>query len=145
MVLRGGVMAKILKTTGMNKCIGCFTCMIVCAAVNEQSHSLSKSRIKIKTAGGMQGRFVSNVCHGCREERPCMEACPSGALEKRPGGGVIFKADICIGCHRCVDACSIQAAHFDDAGKKPLICKHCGICTQFCPHGCLRLEDVQDD
>jgi Fe-S-cluster-containing dehydrogenase component len=74
-----------------------------------------------------------------------MEACLSGALERRPGGGVIFKPERCIGCGRCVNACSIQAAFFDESEKKPLICKHCGMCTKFCPHGCLVMEDVSND
>jgi Fe-S-cluster-containing dehydrogenase component len=138
-------MPKVLKPYGMDKCIGCFTCMMVCAAVNEQSHSISKSRIKIRTSGGLQGRFVADVCHGCRDERPCASVCPSGALEKRPGGGVLFRAEHCIGCHRCVDACIIRAAHFDDTEKKPLICKHCGVCAKFCPHDCLRMEECSDD
>lgn len=136
-------MAKVLKAYGMNKCIGCFTCMIVCAAVNEQSHSLSKSRLKIKTAGGLQSKFVSNICHGCTGEIPCMEACPTGALERRPGGGVILKPEKCIGCRKCVEACTIQAVFFDEVEKKPLICKHCGVCTNFCPHSCLKMEEVQ--
>lgn len=138
-------MTKVLKLQGMNKCIGCFTCMIVCAAVNEQSHSIAKSRIRIKTAGGLQGRFVANVCHACKDKIPCLEACPSGALVKRPGGGVKFRPERCIGCRKCVDACTIQAAQFDEFERKPLICKHCGICTKFCPHGCLVMEDVSDD
>lgn len=138
-------MVKVLRPEDMNKCIGCFTCMITCAAVNEQSHSITKSRIKIKTAGGLQGRFVANVCNACSDERPCMEACPSGALVKRSGGGVTFKPERCIGCRRCVDACTIQAAHFDDTARKPLICKHCGVCAKFCPHGCLKMEEVSND
>lgn len=138
-------MKKILKVNDMDKCIGCFTCMIVCAAVNEQSHSINKSRIKIRTSGGLQGKFVADVCHGCIDERPCMEACPSGALIKRPGGGVIFKAEGCIGCRKCVEACLIRAAHFDETMMKPLICKHCGACAKFCPHDCLKMEELVND
>jgi Fe-S-cluster-containing dehydrogenase component len=138
-------MAKVLKVHEMDKCIGCFTCMTVCAAVNEQSHSINKSRIKIRTSGGLQGRFIADVCHGCIDERPCMEACLSGALEKRPGGGVVFKSEKCIGCRRCEKACSIRAAHFDETLMKPLICKHCGMCARFCPHDCLTMEETQND
>lgn len=138
-------MAKILKADGMNKCIGCFTCMFVCAGVNHQNHSASKSSIKVKTSGGLQGKFISVVCLACRDERACAEACPSNALEKRPGGGVIFKPDRCIGCRKCESACIVSAVHFDEDENKPIICKHCGVCAKFCPHECLRMEEVSND
>ena len=138
-------MAKVLKTDGMKKCIGCFTCMLICAGVNQQNHSISKSSIKVKTSGGLSGKFVANVCIACKKERACTESCPSGALEKRPGGGVILRKDKCIGCRRCVKACIVSAVYFDEQQNKPIICKHCGACTKFCPHGCLRMEEVAND
>lgn len=138
-------MAKVLRADGMNKCIGCFTCMMVCAGVNHQNHSISKSSIKVKTSGGLRGKFISTVCLACNDERACAEACPSGALEKRPGGGVIFKKDKCTGCKKCVDACIVGAVNFDEDTDKPIICKHCGVCAKFCPHECLRMEEVPND
>lgn len=133
-------MSKLLKAEGMNKCIGCFSCMLVCASVNKQDHSLAKSAIKIKTRGGLKGKFVSIVCLGCKDDIPCAEACPSGALEPRQGGGVLLNKDRCIGCRKCVDACVVGAVNFDEGDHKPIICKHCGVCSKFCPHECLRME-----
>lgn len=133
-------MAKILKAEGMNKCIGCFSCMLVCAGVNHQDHSLAKSAIKIKTRGGLKGSFVSIVCHACKEDIPCAEACPSGALMPREGGGVLLKEERCIGCRKCMKACIVGAVSFDDSTNKPIICKHCGVCSRFCPHECLKME-----
>ena len=138
-------MPKVLKADGMNKCIGCFGCMLACSSVNQKNHSITKSAIKIKTTGGMQGRFISIVCLACTEERACMEACPSGALKKRPGGGVLLSPDECIGCKQCVKACIVSAVFFDEETEKPIICKHCSVCTRFCPHECLRMEDVSND
>lgn len=138
-------MAKVLRADGMNKCIGCFSCMMVCAGVNRRNHSLSKSSIRIKTDGGIQGKFTATVCIACRDERACAEACPSGALEPRKGGGVLVREDKCIGCRKCVDACIVSAVFFDELEQKPIICKHCGMCAKFCPHDCLRMEDVSND
>lgn len=138
-------MAKVLRTDGMNKCIGCFTCMLACAGVNKQNHSISKSAIKVRTSGGLRGKFVADVCIACNDERACAEACPSGALVPRKGGGVLLAADKCIGCRRCVDACIVRAVFFDETTGKPIICKHCGVCTRFCPHECLRMEEQDDD
>ena len=134
-------MAKVLKADGMNKCIGCFTCMLACSGVNRQNHSISKSAIKVRTSGGLKGKFVADVCIACNDGRACAEACPSGALEPRPGGGVLLKAEKCIGCRRCVEACIVSAVFFDETAGKPIICKHCGVCTRFCPHECLRMEE----
>ena len=136
-------MPKILKPKEMNKCLGCFTCMNVCSTVNQKNHSLSKSALKVRTTGGPTSEFVAIVCLGCKEPA-CMEVCPSYALEKRPGGGVLVRREKCIGCRKCVPACIMRAINFDDETKKPIICSHCGVCTRFCPHDCLQMIDVEE-
>ena len=133
-------MPKVLRAHDMSKCIGCFTCMNVCAAFNHRDHSLKKSCIHIKTSGGLSGRFVSTVCLACREAA-CQEVCPTGALSARKGGGVNMKEDLCIGCKRCIRACSALAVSYDEDTGKTIICRHCGICAQYCPHNCLTMEE----
>ena len=136
-------MPKILQPKDMNKCLGCFTCMNVCAVVNQKNHSLIKSAIKVRTTGGMTSSFIAIVCLGCREPA-CMEICPSHALEKRNGGGVLVKAEKCIGCRKCESVCIMRAVNFDDETKKPIICRHCGMCARFCPHNCLQMVEVPE-
>ena len=138
-------MAKVLRANGMKRCIGCFSCMKVCSAVNHKNFSLNKSAIKVRTSGGLSGRFISIVCLACKDERACAEACMSDALEKRPGGGVILRPEKCIGCRKCEKACTIEAVHWDKEENRPIICKHCGLCAGFCPHKCLVMEEVRDD
>ncbi len=135
-------MPRVLRAPEMSKCIGCFTCMHMCAMVNQKNHSLYKSSIHIKTSGGLSGRFVATVCHACREAA-CAEACPTGALTPRKGGGVLLKAAQCIGCKRCVDVCTARAVGFNIDDRKPIICKHCGLCAQMCPHNCLVMVEVE--
>ncbi|KGK88254.1 [Fe-S]-binding protein [Desulfosporosinus sp. HMP52] len=135
---------KVFKAVEMNRCIGCLSCMITCSAVNQQDHSILKSAIRIKTSGGLTGKFVAIVCQACKDDVPCAEICPTGALIKRPAGGVLLDKDKCIGCELCVSACTVEAIHFDQETQKPIVCKHCGVCVRFCPHGCLQLvEEVQ--
>jgi len=131
-------MSYILQPRDMNKCIGCFTCMLVCAAVNHNDHSLVKSAIKVRTTGGIASSFIAVVCRGCSEPA-CAEVCPADALELRPGGGVLLNAEKCYGCRKCVTACSVRAVNFDRETKKPIICSHCGVCTTFCTHDCLKM------
>jgi len=136
-------MAYIIKPVGMNKCIGCLSCAYVCAVANQNNHSITKSAIKIRTTGGMASNFVAIVCRGC-ETPACAEACPVAALVKRPGGGVLLDPEKCIGCRRCVPACSVSAVNFDKETQKPIICTHCGVCSTFCTHDCLVMAEVEE-
>jgi len=117
--------------------------MTVCAATGQQNHSIVKSAIKVRTTGGMDSSFIAIVCLACLDPA-CMEVCPSDALEYREGGGVILKPDKCIGCRLCESACIMRAVNFDVETKKPIICRHCGICAQFCPHDCLRMVESEE-
>ena len=132
---------KVLKAMQMNRCIGCLSCMITCASVNQQNHSILKSAIRIKTSGGLSGKFIAIVCQACQGDVPCAEVCPTGALVKRKGGGVTLDKDKCDGCQRCVTACTVNAIYFDPETRNPIVCKHCGVCARFCPHGCLQLTE----
>jgi Fe-S-cluster-containing hydrogenase component 2 len=67
--------------------------------------------------------------------------CPTDALKKRKGGGVLLKEPLCIGCHNCREACTLGAVFWDDSAGKPMICVHCGTCAKYCPHGVLDLEE----
>jgi len=117
--------------------------MIVCAANHQKSHSFAKSAIKIRTSGGISGRFICQVCRACDEECSCASACSSGALLPRKGGGVTLIADKCIGCKECINACIVNAIFFDTVANKPIICKHCGLCARFCPHQCLEYRRTE--
>lgn len=134
-------MAKYLVANGMSKCISCFSCMTACAAFNRHSFSLEKSRIHIRTKGGVTGTLKADVCLGC-EEPACSEVCPTGALKNRGSRGVILKSEDCVGCKRCVGACIAHAITFDESQNLPLVCKQCGVCTNICPNGCLNMEEV---
>ncbi|MCL2410145.1 MAG: 4Fe-4S binding protein [Treponema sp.] len=136
-------MPKILKPKEMRKCLGCFACMNVCSVINQNNHSLIKSAIRVRTSGGMSGNFIAIVCLGC-EEPACMEICPTNALEKRKGGGVIVKKEKCIGCRKCEEACIVSAVNFDEETKTPIICSHCGLCARYCPHECLIMIESKE-
>ena len=136
-------MAKVIKADEMNKCLGCFACMLVCAAVNRKNHSIRKSAIHVKTSGGMQGRFFAEICHACAEPH-CAEVCPCGALDKRKGGGVLLDEHKCIGCRRCERVCTVRAIGYDSDTQKSIICNHCGLCAKYCPHNCLTVVNVPD-
>ncbi|MCL2276584.1 MAG: 4Fe-4S binding protein [Treponema sp.] len=137
-------MPKVLQPKEMRKCLGCFTCMSACSTVNHKNHSLIKSAIKIRTSGGMSSGFLAIICFACKDPA-CMEVCPSHALEKRKGGGVLLTEEKCIGCRKCENACIVHAVNFDQETQKPIICHHCGLCAHYCPHDCLILVEAKED
>ena len=137
-------MPKVLQPKEMRKCLGCFACMSVCSTINHKNHSIIKSAIRVRTTGGMSSGFIAIVCLGCKEPA-CMEVCPGHALEKRDGGGVLLTEEKCIGCRKCEEACIVHAVYFDEETKKPIICRHCGICAHYCPHDCLVMREAKEE
>jgi len=78
-----------LKVAHPERCIGCLGCMFACSRINTGTASLQDSAIKIQTQGGIEGDFRVVVCRGC-QDAPCARACPTGALEQKADGRVIF-------------------------------------------------------
>ncbi len=132
--------SKILKAKKMSRCIGCISCMMACARSVYRDYSPGKSAIRIKSSGGLQGKFVADICRGC-ETPSCASVCPTTALMSRMGGGIKYHSEDCIGCRRCVEACEVHAIGFDDHSRQPILCIQCGICTKNCPHQVLSMED----
>jgi len=132
---------KLLRASMLQKCIGCGSCMLACARMRYRSLSLDKSAIRIRTAGGVQTSPVADICLACTEPA-CAAVCSAGALVAVPQGGVRVHRERCIGCGRCTDACTVRGIRYDDSLGYPVVCSHCGICVNFCPHGCLELVEV---
>lgn len=121
------------------RCVGCQLCMFACSRTRGEV-GLASSSIGVRSAGGMENGFKIIVCRGCPEP-PCASVCPTGALTKRQGGGVVFNPKKCIGCGHCKDACIVGAVFWDNEINKPQICRHCGYCVKYCPHGVLGMAE----
>jgi Fe-S-cluster-containing dehydrogenase component len=126
-----------LVITDVNKCVGCMSCMFACSRRFGEG-GLAKSAIHVSSIGGVERGYKVVVCRAC-EDPPCAAVCPTDALVKRPGGGVLLKAEKCIGCGNCAKACPIGAVQWDLENNKPIICVHCGYCAEYCPYGVLQL------
>lgn len=129
-----------LTVVDAEKCVGCQCCMFACARRIEPG--LAASCIQVKSAGGMERGFTVIVCRACIDP-PCARVCPTGALVPREGGGVRLRADRCLGCGLCRQACVLEAVFWHEEANKPMICVHCGYCVEFCPYGVLRLEEQE--
>ncbi len=131
---------KVLRASKMERCIGCQSCSLACARLVHGKLSWNTAGVRIASSGGITAGFEAKLCMAC-DPAPCVKACPTGAFKQRPGGGVIFKRELCIECGRCAEACPIDAI-FLDSHNHPYVCIHCGQCVAFCPHGCLEMRPV---
>jgi electron transport protein HydN len=91
-----------------NKCIGCKSCEIACAAAHLGS--------SLAMAGSIDAPFSPRInlvraesatlpvqCRQC-EDAPCANVCPVGAIVHQEDK-VIVKTELCIGCGTCMIAC----------------------------------------
>jgi Fe-S-cluster-containing dehydrogenase component len=135
-------MPKRLSVMDIDRCVGCQACMFACAR-RLGSGGLDGSCILIHSAGGFRKGFVVIVCRACPEP-PCARVCPTDALIKREGGGVRFKADLCVNCENCVQACPFGAVLWSSTANKPQICVYCGYCAPYCPYDVIALETIEE-
>jgi Fe-S-cluster-containing dehydrogenase component len=134
-------MAKKLAALDVNKCIGCMECMFACSRRVGRG-GVDKSAINVRSAGGVERGFVIVVCRACQQP-PCAKVCPTDALIEREGGGIILNDEACIGCGFCAEACILGAIPWDSERNKPIVCKYCGHCANYCAHDAIGLVELK--
>lgn len=135
----------------LERCIGCQTCNIACKVENVME---AISGIRVETVGGphrdtpagtfpnLSMYYLPIACMHC-DQPPCRDACPVGAISKRPDGIVLIDEEKCDGCQMCLDACPYQAMAYDpdkntvrkcslcyerlDKGYEPFCALCCGV------------------
>jgi Fe-S-cluster-containing dehydrogenase component len=135
-------LVKRLSVIDIERCVGCQACMFACVRRLGKG-GLDGTCIHVNSAGGFRKGFTVYVCRAC-DNAPCARVCPTDALVQREGGGVKLKADLCIGCKNCVEACPFGAVFWDSVDDKPQICVYCGYCASYCPYDVIAHEDVEE-
>ncbi|OAQ20857.1 4Fe-4S binding protein [Thermosulfurimonas dismutans] len=130
-----------LKVLDTDRCVGCQLCMFACQR-RTGTGGIAECAIHVRSRGGLSRGLTVIVCRAC-EDPPCLSVCPTGALLKRKGGGVVLSPKKCIGCGFCVEACPLKAIFWNEETQKPVICMHCGYCAEYCPHNVLAVEEDQ--
>ena len=149
-------------------CNGCYNCQIACKdehVANDWS-PVAKPQpdtgqfwhkvigLERGTVPKVQVTYHHSMCQHC-EEAPCIEACPSKAIYRRPDGIVIIDPEKCRGNQLCLEACPYEnVIYFNDdlnMAQKCTMCAHLldqgwteTRCSDACPTGALAFGDEDD-
>lgn len=165
-------MSRTAQCYDSQSCIRCFSCMINCGVENRLRLQRDKGRPMEKTAGTPMphlfhltprtteigsypdARRITEFhhCQHC-EKAPCAGICPSRAITIRPGGSVVIREELCVGCQSCKDACPYDVPVYSKEQNKTYKCTQChdrienGLkqsCVTACPTGALFSGDYKD-
>jgi len=94
--------------------------------------------------------IIPVTCVPC-ENKPCIAACPEGAIKTNDRGAVIITESLCTGCGKCARACEIGAIRvhrIEGRGKNgrlvSLKCDQCDgnpWCVQACTFDAIRMVE----
>jgi anaerobic carbon-monoxide dehydrogenase iron sulfur subunit len=122
------------------RCVGCRYCMLLCSLEKEGQIQPAMSRIRI-ARDERTGQQNVLICRQCTHA-PCVQVCPTGALDQKPDGIVSFYADRCINCRLCVNTCPYDGIWSDPGAHTMLKCDLCQgspVCVAGCPVSALEV------
>lgn len=150
-------MKKIYCT--IQKCLGCKSCELACAAAHSEAKellaaakdkNLSKPRIRVECIDEKgevhRVRAIAVQCRQC-EDPACAQACIAGGIRKdEETGEIVVNLEKCVGCWSCIMVCPVGAITKDEELKQALKCDHCHdldtpACIVACPTGALELGE----
>ena len=147
--------ARWVKVLDQTRCIGCHACTTACKSENEVPLGVTRTYVKAVDVGVFpQARRAFQVtrCNQC-SDAPCVAACPTAAMFRRPDGIVDFDKSACIGCKACIAACPYDAIFInpeDHSAEKCNFCAHrldVGLepaCVTVCPTQAILVGDLND-
>ena len=104
----------------VNRCIGCYACIVACKSENHTRPGVSCIRIDEKEEGEfprVARTYTPMLCMQCAR-MPCAEACPMGAIFQDEGGIVLVNEEQCrCGQSMCAEACPYGAISVNQGRK----------------------------
>lgn len=144
-----------IKVIDQTRCIGCHACTTACKSENEVPIGVTRTYVKAVEVGTFpQARRAFQVtrCNQC-SDAPCVSACPTSAMFKRPDGIVDFNKSDCIGCKACIAACPYDAIFINPQDHTAEKCNFCAhridgglepACVVVCPVEAILVGDLND-
>lgn len=143
------------KVIDQTVCIGCHACSTACKSENAVPLGVNRTYVKYVDVGQFptaRRAFQVTRCNQC-DHPPCVTACPTSAMYRRPDGIVDFDKSICIGCKACIAACPYDAIFInpeDHSAEKCNFCTHrleVGLepaCVIVCPTEAILIGNLND-
>ncbi len=151
-------MAKAI-VVNIEKCLACKSCEIACALAHSKSKVLEEAvaesprpqRMVTVEAAGEFG--VPIQCRHC-EAAPCVEICPTGAIQRQSEEGpIVVDKELCIGCKLCMLICPFGVLRIGTEGRAVIKCDMClermeegqePACVEACPTKALKLVSLEE-
>jgi len=143
----------------IEKCLACKSCEIACALVHSKSKVLEEAVAESPKPQRMvtvepAGEFgVPIQCRHC-EAAPCVEICPTGAIQRQSEEGpVVVEKELCIGCKLCILICPFGVLRIGSEGRAIIKCDMClermeegqePACVEACPTKALKLVSLEE-
>jgi anaerobic dimethyl sulfoxide reductase subunit B (iron-sulfur subunit) len=130
-----------------NSCMGCNACAIACKNRHgTDAGHVDWRRVETVSTGEFPDYQETNISLSCMhcEDAPCVNVCPTNAIEKRDSDGIVtINRDDCIGCRYCGWACPYGAPQYGDEG----LMQKCNLCLDKGPGAGAGAEskNTQDD
>ena len=147
--------ARWVKVIDQTRCIGCHACTVACKSENDVPLGVTRTYVKAVDVGTFpQARRAFQVtrCNQC-SDAPCVAACPTAAMFRRPDGIVDFDKSACIGCKACIAACPYDAIFINPEDHSAEKCNFCAhridgglepACVVVCPTQAILVGDLND-
>ena len=121
-------MTRYAMVMDTRRCIACHSCTVACRTFNDLPLDMIYNPVLTDGPVGVYPNLHMNhmplLCMHC-DTPPCVHVCPTGASKQEDDGIVWVKAETCIGCKTCIQACPYNARHIDHALGVVAKCDFC--------------------
>lgn len=130
-------------------CMGCHSCEIACKLEHDLPAGVNRVRMVTEGPKMVDGELELHYdrigCMHCARP-PCINACPTSAIKKRPDGIVQIDESRCTGCQTCAEVCPYDAIEFHPEKNWAELCDLCAhrlddellpFCVKHCLSGAL--------